>query len=63
MSLSTRRALRAKQLEREDPLVVQLAELGSEDAEYVSMLNSLENEDYKFAPDELRSISGYKTDL
>ena len=40
MTLNTRRALRARQLEREDPLVVQIAELGSEDAEYVNMLKS-----------------------
>ena len=37
--------------------------MGSEDEEYLSMLKSLESEDYEFAPDELKSISGYKTDL
>ena len=63
MTLSTRKALRAKQLEREDPLVLQLAELGSEDEEYVNMLNCLETEDYKFAPEELRRISNYSTDI
>ena len=51
MSLSTRKALRAKQLEREDPLVAQLGELGSEDEEYISMLNSLEDEDYRLTID------------
>ena len=34
-----------------------------EDEEYINMLNSLEAEKYKFAPEELTSISGYKTDL
>lgn len=64
MSLSTRRALRAKELKREDPLAAQLADLGSEDAEYVSMLNSLEDENYNIPKDsELRSISGYKTNI
>ena len=64
MSLSTRRALRVKQLEREDPLVAQLADLGSEDAAYVIMLNSLEDENYDIPKDsELRSISGYKNNL
>ena len=63
MTLSTRRALRVGQLEREDPLIVQIAEMGSEDEEYLSMLKSLESEAYEFAPDELRSISGYKRDL
>ena len=45
MKLGTKRALRAKQLEKEDPLVLQLAELGSEDEEYVNMFNCLETED------------------
>ena len=63
MTLSTRRALRAKQVEKEDPLVLQIGEHGSEDAEYVDMMNCLETEDYNFAPDELKNISKYKTDL
>ena len=63
MTLSTRRALRAKQVEKEDPLVLQIGEHGSEDEEYVDMMNCLENEDYNFAPDELKNISKYKTDL
>ena len=63
MTLSTRRALRARQLEKEDPLVLQLVELGSEDEEYVNMLNCLETEDYKFTPKDLRKISNYRTDL
>ena len=64
MSLSTRRALRAKQLERKDPLVAQLADLGSENEPYVSILNSLENKDYRLSTDsELKKISSHKTDL
>ena len=63
MTLSTRRALRARQLEKEDPLVVQIAKKGSEDEENLSMLKSLESEDYKFTPHELKRISGYKTGL
>ena len=57
MTLSTRRALRAKQVEKEDPLVLQIGEHGSEDAEYVDMMNCLETEDYNFAPDKLKNIS------
>ena len=60
MTLSTRRALRDRQLEKEDPLLPQLADLGSEDEEFVNMLNCLETEDYKFAPEDLRKISNYK---
>ena len=57
MTLSTRNALRSKQLEKEDPLVLQLSYLGSEDEEYVNMLNCFETEDYQFAPEELIKIS------
>ena len=38
MTVSSRRALRAKQVETEDPLVAQLAETGAEDPEYIDML-------------------------
>ena len=55
--------MRARRLEKEDPLVLQLAEKGSEDEEYVNMLSCLETEDYKFAPEELRNISNYRNDL
>ena len=63
MTLSTRRELRTKRVEKEDPLMSQIGELGSEDEEYVNMLNCLETEDYNFAPEELKDISKYKTDL
>ena len=57
MTLSTRKGLRAKQLEKEDPLMLELADLGSKDEEYVNVLNCLEMEDYELAPEELRKIS------
>ena len=37
MSMNKRAAIRLKQLETEDPLVVQLAEDGGEDMEFVEM--------------------------
>ena len=43
--------------------MLQIGEHGSEDAEYVDMVNCLETEDYNFAPEELKDISKYKTDL
>ena len=41
----------------------QIAEKGSEDEEYVNMLNHLKTEDYVFAAKELKEISEYRTDL
>ena len=41
MTISTRKALRAKQVETEDPLVAQLAEIGAEDPEYIDMLKAV----------------------
>ena len=38
MTISTKKALRAKQVDIEDPLVAQLAEVGAEDPEYIEML-------------------------
>ena len=43
--------------------MLQLGDLGSEDEEYVNMLNCLETENYDLAPEELRRISKYRTDL
>ena len=40
MSISTRKALRAKQIETEDPLVVRLAETGAEDPEYLDRVKA-----------------------
>ena len=42
MTISTRKALRAKQVDIEDPLVAQLAEVGAEDPEYIDMLKSVQ---------------------
>ena len=63
MTLSTRKAPRAKQVEKEDPLVLQLGDLGSEDEEYVKVLNCLETENYEFAPEEQNKISKFKIDV
>ena len=45
------------------PLVLQLADLVSEDEEFVNMLSCLETKVENFAPEELRKISKYRTDL
>ena len=44
MSLSKRATVRSKQLETEDPLVIQLAKKNGEDMEYIEMLNAIEND-------------------
>ena len=41
--MSKRASVRQKQLEEEDPLVIEIAEEGSIDIEYLEMLNTLEN--------------------
>ena len=46
MTISTRRALRAKQVETEDPLVAQLAETGAEDPEYIEMVKAVQEADF-----------------
>ena len=46
MTVSTRRALRAKQVEREDPLVAQLAETGAEDPEYIDMVRAVKEDNF-----------------
>ena len=43
LPMSKRATVRAKQLEQEDPLVLNIAEAGNLDVEYLSMMNSLEN--------------------
>ena len=48
MTISTRRALRAKQVETEDPLVAQLAEIGAEDPEYIDMLKAVQEANFAF---------------
>ena len=44
MSMSKRATVRSKQLETEDPLVIQLAKKNGEDMEYIEMLNAIEND-------------------
>ena len=57
MSLSTRRALRAKQVETEDPLVARLAETGAEDPEYIDMVKAVQEENWNVSKDsELKNI-------
>ena len=46
MTMSSRRALRAKQVETEDPLVAQLAETGAEDPEYIDMVKAVQDENF-----------------
>merc|ERR1711872_283952 len=46
MTISTRKALRAKQVETKDPLVCKLAEIGAEDAEYLDMIKAIQEENW-----------------
>ena len=64
--MSKRVTVRAKQLEQEDPLVLNIAEAGNLDVEYLSMLNSLENKiESKNLPRdcELRQLSGCRNEM
>ena len=64
--MSKRATVRAKQLEQEDPLVLNIAEEGNLDVEYLSMMNSLENKvETKYLPDdsELRQLSGCRDEI
>ena len=64
MSMSKRVAVRIKQLETEDPLVMQLAQDGSEDTEYVEMLNTVENGATNLPENsELRQLSSHRDRL
>ena len=57
MTVSTRRALRAKQAEREDPLVAQLAETGAEDPEYRDMVRAVKEDNFNLPKEnELKKI-------
>ena len=42
--MSKREAIRKKQLEEEDPLVIKIAEESNLDLEYLDMLNAIEND-------------------
>ena len=64
MSISTRKALRAKQVETEDPLVVRLAETGAEDPEYLDMVKAVQDEAWDISKDsELKKIKNHKSCL
>ena len=64
MTISTRRALRAKQVETEDPLVAQLAETGAEDPEYIDMLKAVQEENFDVPKEsELKKIKDHKQSL
>ena len=64
MTVSTRRALRAKQVEREDPLVAQLAETGAEDPEYIDMVKAVREENFNLPKEsELKKIKDHKQSL
>ena len=64
MSISTRKALRAKQVETEDPLVVKLAETGAEDPEYIDMVKAVQDEAWDISKDsELKKIKDHKSSL
>ena len=64
MTISTRRALRAKQVETEDPLVAKLAETGAEDPEYIDMIRSVQEEDFNIQKEnELKKIKDHKSCL
>ena len=60
-----RAAVRLKQLETEDPLVVQLAEDGREDIEYVEMLNAVESCYTSKLPEnsEVKQLASYRDRL
>ena len=64
MTISTRRALRAKQVEIEDPLVARLAETGAEDPEYIDMIKAVQEEDFDIRKEsELKKIKNHKSCL
>ena len=64
MSISTRKALRAKQVETEDPLVVRLAETGAEDPEYLDMVKAVQDKAWDVSKDsEIKKIKDHKSSL
>ena len=59
MTISTRRALRARQVETEDPLVAKLAETGAEDPEYIEMIKTVQEADFNIPKEnEIKKIKG-----
>ena len=64
MTVSSRRALRAKQVETEDPLVAQLAETGAEYPEYIDILKAVQEENFDVPKEsELKKIKDQKLSL
>ena len=61
VAVSSRRALRAKQMKTEDPLVAQLAETGAEDPEYIDMVKAVQKENFDVPKEsELKKIKDHK---
>ena len=64
MTVSSRKALRSKQVETEDPLVAQLAETGVQDPEYIDMLKAVQEENFDIPREsELKKIKDHKQSL
>ena len=66
LPMSKRATVRAKQLEQDDPLVVNIAEEGNVDVEYLAMMNNIENkvESKDLSMDsELRQLSGCRDQI
>ena len=64
MIISTKKALRAKQVETEDPLVAKLAEIGAEVPEYIDMLKAVQEENFDVPKEsELKKIKDHKQSL
>ena len=64
MTISTRKALRAKQVETEDPLVAKLAETGAEDPEYIDMIKTVQEADFNIPKEnEIKKIKDHKSCL
>ena len=64
--MSKMATVRAKQLEQDDPLVVNIAEEGNVDVEYLAMMNNIENkvESKDLSMDsELRQLSGCRDQI
>ena len=55
------RALRARQVETEDPLVAQLAETGAKDPEYIDMVKAVQDENFDIPEEsELKKTKDHK---
>ena len=64
MTISTRKALRAKQVETEDPLVAKLAETGAEDPEYIDMIKAVQDDNFNIPKEnEIKKIKDHKSCL